>query len=597
MSKYIEETNKELEAVLGSHKTQIRIVGTGGAGNNTVTRLLEVGIKGVEAIAINTDAQDLLFSKANKKVLIGKTITNGLGAGSDPEAGAESAKENIEEIEKVLSGSDMVFVTCGLGGGTGTGSAPIIAEITKNSGALTIAVVTLPFTEEGVIRWSNASKGLEELYKHVDTVIVVQNDRLLEVVPDLPLSDAFKVADEILVNAVKGITELVTEKGLVNLDFADIRAIMQNGGMAMIGLGESDSEENAKEAAEKALKNPLLDVDVTGAKNALINITGGRDMTLKSAKMVMKVISERLDPSAKIIWGARLDESMNHTLRVMLIVTCLRATKRSATEIDLAIKQPELSQENEKEISREILSEITEPSPEPESKSKKEPVLSQAKSTGQSTKKKGSKVFTEIFLDESRADLSVLREAMSGLTVGNRSKNEKYFRDIKNACYSLYNSAELFAFNSIAEFAQITGHVAERALHGEFDLSENFLRLFSRVPSTLENLITDNENAYSNAEEVMQSFNNILKLLNPTAKEGVPASDTDNKEFAKGNEQEGTRVESKVSKDTDDVKVGSNDSEVKESFKAEKSADEEPGNNKQNFTNVNEAVKFVEKLF
>jgi cell division protein FtsZ len=597
MSKYIEETNKELEAVLGSHKTQIRIVGTGGAGNNTVTRLLEVGIKGVEAIAINTDAQDLLFSKANKKVLIGKTITNGLGAGSDPKAGAESAKESIEEIEKVLSGSDMVFVTCGLGGGTGTGSAPIIAEIVKNSGALTIAVVTLPFTEEGVIRWSNASKGLEKLYKHVDTVIVVQNDRLLEIVPDLPLSDAFKVADEILVNAVKGITELVTEKGLVNLDFADIRAIMQNGGMAMIGLGESGSEESAKEAAEKALKNPLLDVDVTGAKNALINITGGRDMTLKSAKTVMKTISERLDPSAKIIWGARLDESMDHTLRVMLIVTCLKATKRSATEIDLAIKQPESSQESEQEVSPEIPSEIAEPPPEPESTSKKEPVPAPAKSTERPTKKRGSKVFTEIFLDESRADLSVLQEAVRGLTVGNRSKNEKYFRDIKNACYSLHNSAELFAFNSIAEFAQITGHVAERALNGEFDLSENFLSLFSRIPSTLENLIADNENAYSDAEEVKQSFNNILKLLNPTDKDGVALSDRDNKEFAEGNEQGRAPGEAKVGEETDEGQVGGNDSENEESLKAEESAEVEPSNNKQNFTTVNEAVKFVEKLF
>ena len=309
-SSYQSDTDKELEAVLGSHKTIIRIVGTGGAGNNTVTRLLEVGIKEVEVVAINTDAQDLLYAKADHKVLIGKNITNGLGAGSDPEKGTESAKESLQEIEDKLTGSDMVFITCGLGGGTGTGSAPVIAEVAKKVGALTIAVVTLPFSDEGIVRWDNARKGLALLQNHVDTVIVVQNDRLLDLVPDMPLNEAFKVADEILVNAVKGITELVTEKGLVNLDFADVRTIMQNGGLAMIGLGETDTDGGAEQAAEKALQNPLLDVDITGAKSALINISGGQELSLKAAKTVMKTVASRLDSSAKIIWGARLDEAM-----------------------------------------------------------------------------------------------------------------------------------------------------------------------------------------------------------------------------------------------------------------------------------------------
>ncbi|MFQ5675315.1 MAG: cell division protein FtsZ, partial [bacterium] len=256
MANHINEADKELEAVLGSHKTQIRIVGTGGAGNNTVTRLLEVGIQGVDIVAVNTDAQDLLYAKANHKVLIGKSITNGLGAGSDPQKGEDSARETIEELEQTLAGSDMIFVTCGLGGGTGTGSSPIIAEIAKKSGALTIAVVTLPFSDEGVLRWENAKKGLESLRNNVDTVIVVQNDLLLDLVPDMPLNSAFKFADEILVNAVKGITELVTEKGLVNLDFADVRTIMEDGGVAMIGLGETNSRDNIQEAAQKALQNP-----------------------------------------------------------------------------------------------------------------------------------------------------------------------------------------------------------------------------------------------------------------------------------------------------------------------------------------------------
>jgi len=330
------EIDKELEAVLGSHKTKIRIVGTGGGGNNTVTRLLEVGISEVDVIAVNTDVQDLLYAKADHKVLIGKNITNGLGAGSDPQKGEDSAKETIEELEEILSDSDMVFITCGLGGGTGTGSAPVIADISKRSGALTIAVVTLPFCDEGVIRWENARKGLEKLQNNVDTVIVVQNDLLLDLVPDMPLNAAFKFADEVLVNAVKGITELVTEKGLVNLDFADVKTIMEGGGLAMIGLGETESQENIEEAAKKALQNPLLDIDITGAKSALINITGGQEMSLKSAKTIMTTVAEQLDPSAKIIWGTRIDESMGQSLRVMLIVTCLKSRQPSTFGIQKA---------------------------------------------------------------------------------------------------------------------------------------------------------------------------------------------------------------------------------------------------------------------
>jgi len=222
-----------------------------------------------------------------------------------------------------------VFVTCGLGGGTGTGSAPIVAELAKKVGALTIAVVTLPFTEEGVSRWENARNGLEKLRQNSDTVIVIQNDRLLEVVPDMPLGAAFKAADEILVNAVKGITELITEKGLVNLDFADVRAIMQNGGTAMIGIGESEGAENAQAAVEMAMQNKLLDVDITGAKNALINITGGAQMPLKDAKMVMKMVSSKLDPAAKIIWGTRIDQNLGKAIRVMLIVTSLQEKRET----------------------------------------------------------------------------------------------------------------------------------------------------------------------------------------------------------------------------------------------------------------------------
>ena len=315
------EKNKELESVLRSHQTRIRVVGCGGGGNNTVTHLMEVGVKGVETLAVNTDAQDLFAANADDKILIGRNITRGLGGGSNPQIGEDAARENKQEIEECLKNTDMVFVTCGLGGGTGTGSGPVVAEIARNLGALTIAVVTLPFIEEGVMRWDNARLGLEKLRKNADTVIVIQNDRLFEVVPDLPLALAFKVADEILVNAVKGITELVTEKGLVNLDFADVKAIMQNGGTAMIGIGESDGEDRARVAIEMAMQNPLLNVDITGARNALISITGGGEMSLKDAKTVMKQVAEKLHPSARVIWGSRIDSNMGKEIRVLLIVT------------------------------------------------------------------------------------------------------------------------------------------------------------------------------------------------------------------------------------------------------------------------------------
>lgn len=318
------EGDKELQGILESHITKISVVGCGGAGNNTLSRLTEVGIKGATCIAINTDAQDLLYTSAPKKILVGKELTGGLGAGSDPEVGEEAARENEGEIKKSIERSDMVFITCGMGGGTGTGSAPVVAEISKKIGALTIGIVTLPFTVEGMSRWENARTGLEKLRKVADTIILVPNDKLLEIVPELPLNAAFKVADEILVNAVKGITELVTEDGLVNLDFADIRAIMRDGGTAMIGLGESDTENKAVDAVEKAILNPLLDVDISGAKGALINITGGVDMSLNDARIVMETVSEKLDPSARVIWGARIDKDMQSLMRVLLIVTGLK---------------------------------------------------------------------------------------------------------------------------------------------------------------------------------------------------------------------------------------------------------------------------------
>jgi cell division protein FtsZ len=333
------EIDAELEALISRQLARIKVVGVGGAGNNTINRIMEVGVKGAQIIAVNTDAQDLLYTNAEKKILIGKEITGGLGAGAQPKIGEEAAKETEAEIRRTLQESDMVFVTCGLGGGTGTGAAPVIAEIGKKAGALVVGVVTLPFAMEGQRRYENAVIGLEKLENIVDTLIVIPNDKLLELAPDLPLQTAFKVVDEILANAVKGIAELITKAGLVNLDFADIRTVMGKGGVALIGVGESDSENRAIEAVEKAVNNPLLDVDISGANGALINICGGPDMTLEEARKIVETISDKLDPDAKIIWGAQISEDLHDTIRTLIIVTGVRSTQIFGPERKLSDKK------------------------------------------------------------------------------------------------------------------------------------------------------------------------------------------------------------------------------------------------------------------
>ncbi len=575
MSDHISETDKELEAVLGSHKTVIRIIGTGGAGNNTVTRLLEVGIEEVDVIAVNTDAQDLLYAKADHKVLIGKSITNGLGAGSDPTKGEESAKESLEELQNKVAGSDLVFITCGLGGGTGTGSAPIIAEIAKKHGALTIAVVTLPFNDEGIVRWDNARKGLDQLQTNVDTVIVVQNDRLLDLVPDMPLNAAFKVADEILVNAVKGITELVTEKGLVNLDFADVRTIMENGGLAMIGLGESD-EMSAEEAATKALENPLLDIDITGAKSALINISGGQELSLKAAKTVMKVVAHKLDRSAKIIWGARLNESMGSSLRVMLIVTCLQSARKSASEVEIAIRKPiaTLSSTSPTQV-------VGGEKVAPEIESMPEPANAEQSNKPAKTERTGKTIFSEIFVEESDADVSVIEDAVKGLSLGSGTRNEKYLRKIHSASSSIHSSAELFGYSRISEFVELIGDITDLAVKGEFELSESLLELFTQLPETLRNMMAGDKSGYDKADETKQKLSNILDLLTQ------PPEDLGKK---------GENLTSK-GKPTDSGENIFADADTENKAKPEGTKVTKVDENDPDFSNVRETVKYFDKLF
>lgn len=327
LSSDVKSIDRELEELLKKQTAKIKVIGIGGGGNNSLSRMREIGIKGGELIAINTDAQDLLYANADQKILIGKELTQGLGAGSNPRIGEESAKESESEIKKKIAGSDMIFITCGLGGGTGTGAAPVVASLAKKQNSLTIGVVTMPFTIEGKKRIENAMNGLEKMQSVVDTLIVIPNDKLLELAPELPLHTAFKIADEILTNAVKGVTELVTTSGLVNLDFADIRTVMVDGGVSLIGMGESDSAERAKEAVEKAIQNPLLDVDISNATGALVNIVGGPDMSLDECKTIIETVGSKLSPDAKLIWGAQISEDMEKSIRVLLIVTGVKSSQ------------------------------------------------------------------------------------------------------------------------------------------------------------------------------------------------------------------------------------------------------------------------------
>ncbi|WP_136687605.1 cell division protein FtsZ [Halorhabdus amylolytica] len=315
-------TDEELADVVEDLETKITVVGAGGAGGNTVTRMMEEGIHGAKLVAANTDAQHLADEvKADTKILIGKKRTGGRGAGSVPKIGEEAAQENIEDIQQSIDGSDMVFVTAGLGGGTGTGAAPVIAQAAQEAGALTISIVTIPFTAEGERRRANADAGLERLRSVSDTVIVVPNDRLLDYAPSMPLQDAFKICDRVLMRSVKGMTELITKPGLVNVDFADVRTIMENGGVAMIGLGESDSDNKAQDSIRSALRSPLLDVEFDGANSALVNVVGGPDMSIEEAEGVVEEIYDRIDPDARIIWGASVNHEYEGEMETMIVVT------------------------------------------------------------------------------------------------------------------------------------------------------------------------------------------------------------------------------------------------------------------------------------
>lgn len=301
---------------------KIRVVGVGGSGNSAINWMIQSKIKGVDFLAINTDAQALHHSLSPMKLHIGKSTTRGLGAGMDPELGKKAAEENQNEIRDALKGSDMVFITCGLGGGTGTGAAPIVADIAKDLGALTVAVVTRPFSFEGAQRRLIAEKGLQELSSRVDTIITIPNDRVFQIIDKkTTLLESFGVVNEVLRQGVQGISEVITVPGLINTDFADVKAIMKDAGSALMGIGESTGEQKATEAAKAAVASPLLEVSISGAKGLLFIITGGKDLTMQDVDDAAKVITEQADPNAKIIFGAVIDDEMKDRMKITVIAT------------------------------------------------------------------------------------------------------------------------------------------------------------------------------------------------------------------------------------------------------------------------------------
>jgi cell division protein FtsZ len=339
---------------------RIKVVGVGGSGCNALERMIEAKLKGVEFVAINTDAQALHHNKASEKVHIGKNLTKGLGAGMNPDVGRQAAEENRDEIQEVLKGADMVFVTCGLGGGTGSGAAPIVAETAKELGALTVAVVTKPFAFEGAQRRAIAEEALENMRERVDTLITIPNDKLLQIIDKkTTLINSFKIVDDVLRQGVQGISDLITKPGIVNVDFADVRAIMSNSGSALMGIGIGGGENRAADAAKAAINSPLLELSIDGAKGVLFNVSGSSDLTMLEINEAANIITESIDPNAKVIFGAVVDDSIKKgELQITVVATGFDADniKESPLEkmsrMTIAAKRREEEEEENKDVAK-----------------------------------------------------------------------------------------------------------------------------------------------------------------------------------------------------------------------------------------------------
>jgi cell division protein FtsZ len=321
-----EQEQQQMDDVDGFGDPRIVIVGAGGAGNNTVNRLYNIGVDGAETIAINTDKQHLKMIEADTKILVGKSLTNGLGAGGDPSMGERATEMAQGTIKEVLGDADLVFVTAGMGGGTGTGAAPVVSKIAKEQGAIVVGMVSTPFNVERA-RTVKAEEGLERLREEADSIIVLDNNRLLDYVPNLPIGKAFSVMDQIIAETVKGISETITQPSLINLDYADMTSIMNQGGVAVMLVGETQDKNKTEEVVKDAMNHPLLDVDYRGASGGLVHITGGPDLTLQEAEGIAQNITNRLEADANVIWGARIQEAYKGKVRVMAIMTGVKSAQ------------------------------------------------------------------------------------------------------------------------------------------------------------------------------------------------------------------------------------------------------------------------------
>ncbi len=362
---------------------RIRVIGVGGGGNNAVDRMIDAGIKSAEFVAMNTDYQALIRSKAELKIQLGAELTKGLGAGADPSIGEKAAQESIDQIKEVLQDNDLVFITAGMGGGTGTGAAPVVASIAREMGILTVAVVTKPFNFEGKKRMENAEKGIENLRQYVDTLVIIPNEKLLSVVPKgTPIVKAFQVADDVLRQGIQGISDLIVNPALINLDFNDVRTVMSDKGLAHMGIGCGEGENRTLEAVRQAVQSPLLETDIEGATGVIINVTGGLDISLSEVAEASKLVQDVVDSSANIIFGAGVDEELGDKVVVTIIATGFNGHTQRTPEFDMGAKLFDASafqataEENKKEDLNSIRAEIAaEPAPAPA----REPVMAGAR--------------------------------------------------------------------------------------------------------------------------------------------------------------------------------------------------------------------------
>lgn len=500
---------------ISAYQTSVKVVGVGGSGNNTLNRLAKKKLKNVITLAVNTDAQNLLSVDADQKLLIGKGITAGLGAGGDPEIGERSADESKNAIESAIEGTDIMFLTGGLGGGTGTGALPVLGKIAREAGTLTIAVVTMPFSEEGLIRWENAQIGLEKLKKAVDTVIVLRNDKLLELFPDLPLKEAFQKGDDILVSALQGLSSMILQQGVINLDFADISNIMRDGPNAVIGVGESNSENRSDESAKRAMSHPMMESEIKGAQSALIHVSGSEDMTLKEARSVIRSVSHKMDPSAKIIWGVTIDKSLKHSMRVLLIITGLVEPENPHRKEKFEDEYTEKPSED----SEMVFMDETEKG-ETQTKNGnsifdiKESIMASAPSVSVKPKPKKAVtqttlLFYKIFEEEATGDLKRFDRAIHQLR--ENAQNKRAILDARQSCKLLLASAQMFGFDEIAQLLTSIENILGSAQSQEIQLNDKLLDSMTLAMEMVVDLMENRNDGKGETGYIVERLKELMK--------------------------------------------------------------------------------------